>query len=35
MLAAWDTPDADLDGDGTTSGSDLSELLAFWGPCPE
>ena len=35
LLAAWGTgdADADLDGDGLVSGSDLSTLLGDWGGC--
>jgi hypothetical protein len=34
LLAAWGTPQGDLDGDGTTGGADLGLILAAWGPCP-
>ena len=30
LLAAWGTPDGDLNGDGTTDGADLGVLLSDW-----
>jgi hypothetical protein len=34
VLAAWNTPGADLDGDGNTGASDLAVILGAWGDCP-
>ena len=34
LLAAWDTPDGDLNGDGDTGSADLLALLDAWGDCP-
>jgi len=33
LLAAWGTPDGDVDGDGDTGITDFLALLADWGPC--
>jgi len=35
MLIAFGTPDADLDGNGTTDAGDIGSLLILFGPCPE
>jgi hypothetical protein len=34
LLNAWATPNADVDGDGTTNGADLAAVLNAWGACP-
>ncbi len=34
LLAAWGTPDKDIDGDGITGTTDLLILLGAWGDCP-
>jgi hypothetical protein len=34
LLAAWGTPGADLDADGTTAAGDLTLMLSAWGSCP-
>ena len=34
LLAAWGTPDGDVDGDGDTDTADLLALLGAWGECP-
>jgi hypothetical protein len=34
MLGAWGTAGGDVNGDGTTNGSDLAVLLGGWGACP-
>ena len=33
LLAAWGTPNADVDGNGNTGFSDLTIMLNAWGPC--
>jgi len=34
MLSSWGTAGpADLNGDATVNGTDLSILLSAWGPC--
>jgi len=33
VLNAWGTPNADIDSDGNTGGSDLAIILNAWGAC--
>jgi hypothetical protein len=34
VIAAWDTDDADVNGDGIVDTNDILLILSAWGPCP-